>query len=204
MIGITISRAQVGFDLVSGGLDKDHQTVGGVALIDGVINDTPIGIRSSTNSQGSLHGSLVLNNLKLNNVPSAVAVADGTVVLAGGSNTVSSWGQGNVFTGTGTQGQFVQGEIAGAKKDGSLLDSAGRIFGRGHPQYADFDASQVLSARGAGAKGDGVTDDTAALQSLFNAAQGCKIAFLDAGVYYVTDTGGWTVYLLDLALTELK
>jgi glucan 1,3-beta-glucosidase len=88
--GVTITNCQVGFDLATGGLTQDTQTVGAVALIDGVINNTPIGIRSSTNSKGSLHGSLVLNNVKLNNVPTAVAVADGTVVLPGGTTTISS------------------------------------------------------------------------------------------------------------------
>jgi glucan 1,3-beta-glucosidase len=188
--GITISNAQVAFDVVSGGLTKDTQSAGSLALIDVVINDTPIGIRSSTNSQGSLHGSLILNNVKLNNVPTAVAVADGTTILAGssGSTTIESWGQGNVYSGTNGQGKFVQDNIPAGTKDASLLDSAGRIVGRGHPQYADYDVSQFASARAAGAKGDGVTDDTATLQKLFDAAANCQIVFLDAGVYYVTDT----------------
>jgi glucan 1,3-beta-glucosidase len=188
--GITISNAQVGFDVVTGGLTKDTQTTGGLALIDVVINNTPIGIRSSVNSQGSLHGSIVLNNVKLNNVPTAVAVADGTTVLAGtaGSTTISSWGQGNVYSGASAQGKFVQGDIPAGTKDASLLDSAGRIFGRGHPQYADYDVSQFVSARSAGAKGDGVTDDTTALQALFTAAANCQVVFLDAGVYFITNT----------------
>jgi len=49
-----------------------------------------------------------------------------------------------------------------------------------------------LSARDAGAKGDGVTDDTAALNRLFQKASGGysqkQVAFLDAGYYKVTDT----------------
>jgi hypothetical protein len=189
-LGITISNAQVGFDLVTGGLDNDHQTVGGVSLIDVVISNTPIGIRSSTASDGSLKGSLVLNNVKLNNVPTAITVTDGTTVLDGtsGSSTIKAWGQGNVYSGTNGQGKFVQDNISAATKDASLLDSAGRIFGRGHPQYADYSVSQFASARDAGAKGDGVTDDTAALQKLLNDNKDCKVVFLDAGVYYITDT----------------
>ena len=49
-----------------------------------------------------------------------------------------------------------------------------------------------LSARDAGARGDGVTDDTAALNRLFaEASRGFhenKVAFLDAGYYKVSDT----------------
>jgi glucan 1,3-beta-glucosidase len=185
--GITINGAQVGFDIVDGALIG---TVGSAALIDVVIKDTPIGIRTSVNSGGSLHGSLVLNNLKISNVANAVTVADGTVLLAGtaDSTTVASWAQGNVYSGVSAQGHFVEGPIPAGTKDASLLDSAGRIVSRGHPQYADYDVSQIASARSAGAKGDGVTDDTAALQALLDSAANCKIVFLDAGVYYITDT----------------
>jgi glucan 1,3-beta-glucosidase len=112
----------------------------------------------------------VLNNVKLNNVPTAVSVTDGTVVLAGtsGSTTIQSWGQGNVYTGTSQTGRFQQGNLPVPSKPSSLLDSAGRIFGRGHPQYQNFAASQIVSVRSQGAKGDGTTDDTAALQAVFN------------------------------------
>jgi hypothetical protein len=155
--GITINNAEVGFDLTTGGLTNDKQTVGAAALIDTVISNTPVGIQSSVDSAGSLHGSLVLNNFKLNNVPKAVTVAGGKTVLAGGSTTIASWGQGNVYAGTAPAGKFQQDKLAAGTKDKSLLDSAGRIFGRQHPQYDSYDVSQFASARDAGAKGDGVT-----------------------------------------------
>jgi glucan 1,3-beta-glucosidase len=191
-IGITINNAQIGFDVLNG---NTVGTVGGIALIDVVINNTPIGIRTGTASNGSLHGSIVVNNMKLNNVPSAIAVTDGTVILAGSTRaaTIASWGMGNVYSGKKSQGHFVEGNIPAGNKDASLLDSAGRIFGRGHPQYADYDVSQFVSARSAGAKGDGVTDDTAALQALFKSAAKCQIVFLDAGVYYITNTRAFPV-----------
>lgn len=39
-----------------------------------------------------------------------------------------------------------------------------------------------------GAKGDGKTDDTAALQAVFDKYSGCRIIFIDAGTYVVTST----------------
>ena len=53
-------------------------------------------------------------------------------------------------------------------KAASLLDSAGRIFGKTHPQYADYAPDQFVSVKSQGAKGDGRTDDTAAIQAVFN------------------------------------
>ncbi|KAI0755599.1 exo-beta-1,3-glucanase [Fomes fomentarius] len=188
--GVTINNCQVGFDLQTGGTTQDTQTVGSVAVIDATVSNTPIFVRSSTQSTNRLLGALVLNNIHLTNVPTAVTVTNGPTVLAGsgGSTTIDSWGQGNVFTGTSQTAKFTQSNIAAPSKASSLLDSSGRIFGRTRPQYADFSVSQFVSVRDQGAKGDGKTDDTAALQAVINEFSGCKIIFVDHGTYLVTDT----------------
>ncbi|KAJ6500511.1 exo-beta-1,3-glucanase [Mycena sanguinolenta] len=179
--GVTINNCQVGFDLLT-------NSIGAEAIIDATVSNTPIFVRSSAASNGKLDGSLVLNNIHLTNVPTAVGVVGGGVVLAGGTTTIASWGQGNVFKGTSATGTFTQGTIPAANKPAALLDSSGRIFGRTHPQYANYAVSQFVSVRDQGAKGDGVTDDTAALKAIFAAYSGCKIIFFDAGTYVVTST----------------
>ena len=117
----------------------------------------------------------MLNNVKLSNVSVAVGVADGAVVLKGGTTTIASWGQGNVFRGTNPSGVFTQGNIPNPNKASSLLDGSGRIVGRTHPQYAAYSASQFVSVRDLGAKGDGVADDTATLVDIF--ARVCSKSF---------------------------
>ncbi|KAI0647237.1 exo-beta-1,3-glucanase [Trametes meyenii] len=187
---VTINNCQVGFDLMTGGTTQDTQTVGAVAVIDAFVSNTPIFIRSSAPSNGKLAGSLVINNAHLTNVPTAVGVVGGATVLGGGTTTIDSWAQGNVFSGTGAnQGaRFAQGAVAAPTKAASLLDSAGRVFGKTHPQYEDYAVGQFVSVRDQGAKGDGTTDDTAALQAVFDKFAGCKIIFVDHGTYLVTDT----------------
>ncbi len=161
------NERQVGFDLTTGGTSTATQTTGGEAIIDATVTNTPIFIRTSQPSNGRLAGSIVINNAKLTNVPVAVGVANGAVVLAGGTTTIQSWGQGNVFTGTNPNGRFVQSNIVNANKPAALLDGSGKIFGKSHPQYQAYAVSQIVSVKDNGARGDGRTDDTAALKAIF-------------------------------------
>ncbi|PFH50090.1 glycoside hydrolase family 55 protein [Amanita thiersii Skay4041] len=185
---VKLNNCQVGFDLTTGGTTQQTQTTGAEAIIDATVTNTPIFVRTSKPSSGRLAGSLVINNAKLTNVPTAVGVVGGAVVLPGGTTTIASWGQGNVFTGTNPTGRFVQSNIVAANKPSVLLDSSGKIFGKTHPQYANYAVSQFVSVKDNGARGDGRTDDTAALQAVFNKFSGCKIIFFDAGTYVVTST----------------
>ena len=204
--GITIRNAKVGFDVKTGSnVDDKDQGVGGVAIMDGVISDTPVFYRSSKPST-ILQGSIVLNNIMLKNVQSVVAVLGGETILQGseGETVVDTWVQGNTYVG-GKSRRFYKGSTSSIPKDPSLLEH-GRMFGKGRPTYADYDITQVVSVKDHGAKGDGRTDDTDALQAVFDEVglqvltcltvadktrrkfAGCKIIFIDAGTYLVTDT----------------
>lgn len=186
--GVTFNNCGVGFDLATGGVTTDTQSTGAQAIIDAVVRDTPIFIRTSKPSNGTLAGSLVINNAKLTNVPIAVGVDNGATVLSGGTKTIASWGQGHSYRGTDGTRRFVQSDLPSPTRAPALLDGAGRIVGRAHPQYENYAVSQFVSVKDYGAKGDGVTDDTAALRDIFTRFADCKIIFFDAGHYIVTDT----------------
>ncbi|KAJ7445696.1 exo-beta-1,3-glucanase [Mycena galericulata] len=178
---VKINDCQIGFDLLGG--------VGAEAIIDAVVHNTPIFVRSASPSNGTLVGSVVLNNIQLNNVTTAVGVVGGAVVLDGGSKvTIDSWVQGNVYTGTNSTGAFTQGNIPAPPKSHVLLNGAGQIFGRTHPQYIDYDVSQFVSVRDEGATGDGETDDAGAINAILSKYAGSKIIFFDAGTYIVKST----------------
>ncbi|KAE9406708.1 pectin lyase-like protein [Gymnopus androsaceus JB14] len=92
----------------------------------------------------------------LSNVPVAVAAMNLPKPILNGTSksglmSIAAWGQGNISA--------------------SLLDSNGRIVSKGCPQYEDYSLDQIVSAKDHGAKGDGKTDDTQALQTLFNEVQ---------------------------------
>ena len=151
------------------------KTVEGEGIIDAVVNDTPIFVQTSAFNR-TLAGSIVLNNAKLTNVAVAVGSITGDVMLEGSpgtTQTVESWGQGNVYKNVMPIGLYVQGDIYAAPKPSVLLDDQGRIFGKMHPQYADYAVSQFVSVRDHGAKGDGKTDDTNAIKAVFDTV--CRI-----------------------------
>lgn len=100
--------------------------------------------------------------------------------------------QGNVYTPTGPEFVF-DGPTdwfpsISALKNGSM----GGYYARSKPQYEDTPVALFVSPHSFGAKGDGVTDDTNALNIFFafvsrSYAQG-YVGFVDAGYYLVTDT----------------
>lgn len=154
------------------------KTVEGEGIVDAIVKDTPIFVQTSAFNR-TLAGSIVLNNAKLTNVDIAVGSITGHVMLEGCPKTtkiVESWGQGNVYTSVIPIGRFTQGNIHAANKPSVLLDDQGRIFGKTHPQYADYSVSQFVSVRDHGAKGDGTTDDTDAIKAILE-----KVCHFSAG-----------------------
>jgi glucan 1,3-beta-glucosidase len=81
----------------------------------------------------------------------------------------------------------IQEVLPGPTKPGSLL-SGNKVFERSKPQYENVPLSAFVSVKSQGAKGDGKTDDTAAIQKILNSATTDQIVYFDHGAYVITNT----------------
>lgn len=100
--------------------------------------------------------------------------------MDGGTKTIESWVQGNVYRGVEPAGQYMKGFIPAPNKSSILLDSSGKIFGKTRPQYEEHPVDDFVSVKQCGAKGDGRTDDTRALQTVFDQVSSIKIYIITA------------------------
>lgn len=166
-------------------------SVGSITFFDSSITDTAVGIASNySNTPGptQVANSLIVENVVINNVSVAI-MNGGRTVLAGTSGTevIAAWGQGHAYTPEGPQN--FQGPITPNLRPAGLLQGGSRFYQRSKPQYENIPARGFLSARDAGATGNGHTDDTAALQNAINTAvRTGRVLFVDQGDYIVTKT----------------
>jgi len=186
--GLSINNCRTGIDISAGG--RTAQNVGSVTIIDSTITNTPVGVITAFDSSSlpPTAGSLILENVIINNVGTAVQKAGGGTLLAGtsGVTTIPAWGEGNQYTPDGPK-RF-QGPFTPVSRPASLL-SGSTYYVRSKPQYNDLPASSFRSVRSAGATGNGRTDDTTALQNAINSATSAgQVLYIDSGTYSITRT----------------
>ncbi len=207
---LTVNNCGIGIDMANGGLT---QTVGSVLVLDSKFSNTAKAIVTSfgPGSRPATGGTLIIDNTDFTSSPVAVASNTGATILNGGS-VVASWAQGNAYTSqsaakvessknntkcaeqdtdrkdTAAAGSRIQGALRAPGKPSVLLGAGGKVFERSKPQYENLPASAFISVKSSGAKGDGVTDDTAAIQAIFDRASPDSIVYFDHGAYVVSDT----------------
>ncbi|KAK5636635.1 hypothetical protein RRF57_012347 [Xylaria bambusicola] len=186
MQGVTINGGQLGINMTSDTYDSIK--VGSLLLLDSKISNVPVGISTLYKPNNEYtNNTLILNNVDMSEgVPVAVQYAkDGTSLLEG-NKLIDGWVQGRDYsTGKGVAVQTAQDKI---KMPDVLLAGDGKVFTRTKPQYETVAASRFMSVKSAGAAGDGKTDDTAAIQKVFDSAKEGDIVYFDHGAYLISDT----------------
>ncbi len=194
------NNCEVGLDISNGG---STQTVGSVVLQDSTFRNVSQAIVTSwsNSSQPVSGGTLVVDNVDFTGSPLAISYPNGSLILAGGS-VVDSFVQGRAYTTyftteiidnktclePGANGVRIQRELAAPPKPSSLIDSSGRFYERYKPQYEGVPVTSFVSVKSRGAAGDGVTDDTAVIQLIFDTATFDEVIYFDHGAYVVSDT----------------
>ncbi|KAG9121204.1 hypothetical protein FRC07_002937 [Ceratobasidium sp. 392] len=186
--GVKIKNCEVGFNLTSA-------STGSELIVDAEVTNTPIFLVTTgtspavANVNNTSNTTIILDNIKFKNVTTGVIDGNNTILLKGGkSKTVQHWIQGNIYSGTDKDHEYSQDTVKGIRRSSKLLGSDGKLFSKRRPEYDNYSPSQFVSVKEHGAKGDGVHDDTTAIQKVLNKYAGCKIIYFDAGTYYVTDT----------------
>ncbi|KAF3930376.1 hypothetical protein AA313_de0203128 [Arthrobotrys entomopaga] len=194
--GFTIDNCKVGINATggSGGADAQQgQGTGSLTIIDSTISNTPTGVLLTVT--GANATSIMLENVQFKGVSVGVS-NNGKTLLAGSSDLGNSgvWASGVIYdsshqTGDGkgkSQGTGVTPVTWAYPSD---LQGTSGWFQRSKPQYETTDAGSFTSIRTFGAKGDGSTDDTAAIKSALSSMAGSgKILWIPYGTYIVTDT----------------
>ncbi|KAH7034731.1 glycoside hydrolase family 55 protein [Microdochium trichocladiopsis] len=186
---ISVNNCTVGLNMAT--TDPNAEVVGSVVFFDSSFTNTKIAFKVSRtpNSSPKTGGSLAIENIVLRNVDTAIQYGPSqTTLLAGGTRTITSWVSGSLYNPTGPQirdGVPVYTPVRPA----GLLQADGKYYERSKPQYNNLPLTSFLSVRAAGAKGDGKTDDTAAIQAVLNqGALNNQVVYFDAGTYIVTST----------------
>jgi glucan 1,3-beta-glucosidase len=188
--GISIQNCSVGIDMTAL-TGSGSQNVGSITVIDSSVEDTGVFIKTArTNTSLPVSGgSLALESIQLTNVPIAIQGPNDITVLEGttGRTTIEGYLAGHAYTPTGPTTD--QGLRKPFSRPHSLITEGGSFYTRSKPLYDNLPASEFISVRDMGAKGDAVTDDTAAFNSAVQAAvHSGKVLFVDCGIYKVTST----------------
>ncbi|KAH6683754.1 glucan 1,3-beta-glucosidase, partial [Plectosphaerella plurivora] len=177
------------------GIQIADNNTASVTLLDSVFKNVRTAITTIRNPGVSVPpaaGTLVMYNVFFLLVGEVLTGPQG-VIIPGGTDVAFShrgFAMGHVYSPFGPL-DYVGSEPAlfPAPPRALLTADGQKYYERSKPLYEDEPVERFVSARSFGAKGNGHTDDTEALNELFKyTTDNDLIAFVDAGVYYVTDT----------------
>lgn len=139
----------------------------------------------SSNDSGNQNSQFIIQNLVHDSTNPIAVDSTGNTRLAS-APYVDTW-----IWGTLVPGQYATGTSMTTQPPADLL-AGGKFFTKPQPTYAEYGSEDVVNVKtvsGHVVKGDGLTDDTAALNAILaqNAAS-CKITYIPFGVYRVSDT----------------
>ncbi|KAF3116233.1 hypothetical protein TWF103_009455 [Orbilia oligospora] len=165
-----VNNCQVGFNISASA--GSAQGTSSINIMDTTVINTSVGIIATL--AGTNRTSILVDNWKMINVDAGI-VSAGKTVLAGGTGVIPSWGSGITYrsgTEAGTSGVSQDGGriITDTDNPVVVLGEFGNWFERSKPQYEDLPASSFYDVKASGARGNGRSDDTVAINVALQAA----------------------------------
>ncbi|RFU28181.1 hypothetical protein B7463_g8175, partial [Scytalidium lignicola] len=180
----------IGFLLIPPASENSLTTPGSIYVMDSLFDGTATAIDARAVNGTIMDTSIItLDNIGVLNVDTMIAFANGYDVLIPAENTDFVI-VGNVGT-SGTTGLYtadVQSPPPGLLDLTSAPWFRNNYFGKNRPQYETLDTGSIISVKDHGAVGDGVTDDTEAIQAALALATTSNLIYFPAGSYIVTST----------------
>lgn len=106
----------------------------------------------------------------------------------GGNSTTSTTPRSCSAAVIPTKSRVLQQNMNAAPLPSVLLTADGSVFERGKPQYINVPKEKFISVKTFGATGDGVTDDSDAVQKAMTSVTTDQILYFDHGAYVITKT----------------
>jgi len=177
--GLHISNTPVGIDTGSGD--------GSIVVLDSDFTNVPIAVRTlygTANGAGNGANSLYLENIKYSGSGVVVKASGNNVLTTSGSQTIKAWAQGYLWQNGGNTLGTIDLSAKTPARPASLITSDGTYFEQSRPLFVGIPQIDVTTL---GLIGNGVTDNTVALQNALNAHVG-SVLFFPYGTYLIGNT----------------
>jgi len=171
---MTFSNCGIGLDFTTA------DDSGSISLIDSYASNTGIVMKGAA--------SALLENIRTTGSGPTLQVGDNILVTGDTALVQKTFVYGHVYTNTSGPDVASTGMFLPYTDRGELVDANGDYVYKAQPQYTSYGSNAFVSVKDVGARGDGQTDDTQAINAALAANAGCKITYFPHGVYVVTDT----------------
>ncbi|UKZ56764.1 hypothetical protein TrVGV298_010605 [Trichoderma virens] len=188
--GLYLSTAPIGISLINPqGSAGGGAITGSTYVMDSQFFDLTVGLDAAFNKTILESSIITLDNIDLNAVQTVVTYANGDVLEGIPTTGIDFVVIGNVENDGSNFGQF---EASVPDRPSGLVNSViydrPLYYTKSRPQYETLSSSSIISVKDHGAVGDGVTDDTAAINSALALATTENLIYFPAGSYIVTST----------------
>jgi glucan 1,3-beta-glucosidase len=186
--GLTIANVPIGISLINPEATAGPQA-GSIYVLDTLFENVETAIYANALPTTMLKSSVItLDNIGVLNVGTMFSFTDGTALDIAPEN-LNFLVIGNMENSGMIHGMYY---VDVPRPSPDLLDfstqtyARPQYFSKARPQYADVSADNIISVKAHGAKGDGKTDDTAAIIAVLAMATINNVIYFPAGSYIIT------------------